>query len=89
MFSRRTAQEMWTPTPMPQPITWEQFKAAARKDAHNTAQLDQIREIAKTADAETLREVIDLLCERVERAEMAARLNGDTVRSLWREGRRG
>lgn len=89
MYSRRLAQQMWTPTPMPQPITWEQFKADAKKDAHNTAQLDQIRELAKMADAETLREVVAHLCERLERAEMAARLNGDTVRSLWREGRRG
>lgn len=89
MFSYRRAQEMWTRTPMPQPITWEQFKAEAKKDAHDSAQLDQIRELAKTADVETLREVVTHLCERLERAEMAARLNGDTVRSLWREGRRG
>jgi len=51
----RDAQINWTPT------NWEKFLDRANEDA----QLDQIRELAKTADVDTLRATVNLLCDRL------------------------
>jgi hypothetical protein len=85
LTNHKTARAMWAP-PL-QPITWEQFKAKANKDAHAEANLEQIRECAKTADAETLREIVGHLVDRVAGAEFAAKTNHDTVVALWSKKR--
>jgi len=43
------------------------------------ANIASIRELAKTADAETLREIVNLLCDRIETAQ---RLNEKVQRGL-------
>ena len=63
--------------------TWDSFC----KRAHEDANLDQTRELAKTADAETLREVVNQLCNDLAAARFAARVKQDTNDMLWRRDR--
>lgn len=46
------------------------------------ANIASIRELAKTADAETLREVVNLLCDRIE---TAVHLNEKVQRGLAKQ----
>lgn len=88
----RIARETWTP---PVTMTWERFLTLA----HGDAQVAQARELAKTADAEDLRAVakmanpdilrgiVEGLIDRATGAEFAARVNHNTLREMWRAKR--
>jgi hypothetical protein len=74
----RDAQLNWTPT------NWEKFLERANEDA----QLDQIRELAKTADIDTLRETVNLLCDRLSLIGQKTAQNKADIANAQREIRR-
>jgi hypothetical protein len=52
------------------------------------ANIAQIRELAKTADAETLRECVNILCDRLELIDSTAAATKTTIENMQREIRR-
>jgi hypothetical protein len=74
----RDAQINWTPT------NWEKFLDRANEDA----QLDQIRELAKTADVDTLRATVNLLCDRLSLIGQKATETRTEIAKAQREIRR-
>lgn len=74
----RDARPNWTPT------NWERFLARV----HAESQLDQLRELAKTADVDTLREVVNMLCDRLMKIEQQAATNKADIERAQGEIRR-
>ena len=77
----RIARETWTPRP--KPLTYERFLSQALADA-NEAQFEELLVTATRAD---LQDIARDLRKRLQGATFAARLNGDTIRALWRRDR--
>lgn len=56
--------------------------------AEKTATIADIRELAKTADAEHLRACVNILCDRLEQIDLHATSNRAAIESMQREIRR-